>query len=80
MNDTALHIEEHYKQMLMSRSGEERLKMGCSMNTTAKKIVRASLLQKNPQATENALRRELFLRIYANDFDPDIEKKNPSSY
>jgi hypothetical protein len=75
MNDTSLHIEEQYNQMLMSRSGEERLKMGCSMHATAKKMVRASLLYKNPQATENSIQQELFLRFYANDFDPDTQKK-----
>lgn len=74
MKDTSAHIEEQYNQMLMSWSGEERLKMGCSMHAVAKKMVRASLLYKNPQATENSIQQELFLRFYANDFDPDTKK------
>jgi hypothetical protein len=75
MKDTPPHIEEHYKNLLMSRSGEERLKMGCSMHATARKMVRASLLEKAPQATENAIRQKLFLRFYSNDFDLETQKK-----
>jgi hypothetical protein len=75
VKDTHPHIEKLYRDMIMSRSGVERLKMGCSMHTTAKKIVRASILETAPQATEEAMRHELFLRFYANDFDPDTRKK-----
>jgi len=35
---------------------------------------RVSSIQ-NPQATENSIQQELFLRFYANDFDPDTQKK-----
>jgi len=45
-------MEKLYRDMIMNRSGAERLKMGCSMHNTAKKIVRASILQAAPQTTE----------------------------
>ena len=75
MNDTHPDMEKQYAHMLMNRSGEERLKMGCSMHATAKKMVRASLLHKDPQATEKAIRHEWFLRFYGNDFDPETQRK-----
>ena len=75
MKDTPPHMEKLYRDMIMNRSGAERLKMGCSMYNTAKKIVRASILQAAPQTTEEAIRSELFLRFYANDFDPETRKK-----
>ena len=75
MNDTHPHFEKEYNNMLRSRSGEERLKMGCSMHATAIKIARASFLNKDPQATENSIRQELFLRFYANDLDSATKKK-----
>jgi hypothetical protein len=75
MKDTTFSIEEHYNQLLMSRSGEERLKMGCSMHGTAKKMVRASLLNAAPHATENSIRQGLFIRFYANDFDSETQRK-----
>lgn len=61
--------------MLMSRSGEERLKMGCSIHATARKMVRASILAKESLATEQAFPHEWFLRFYANDLDPETRKK-----
>lgn len=63
------------RDMIMSRSGSERLTMGCSMYSTAKKIARASILDTDPQTTEKALRSKLFLRFYADNFDPETQKK-----
>jgi hypothetical protein len=55
--------------MLLARSPEERLKMGCSMSATARALVRASVLAQDPQASPAALRRVLFLRFYGHEFD-----------
>ncbi len=69
MRDTPPDVEARYRAMLLRRSGVERLKMGCSMHATAKALVRASVLEKDPQASPRALRRAFFLRFYAADFD-----------
>jgi hypothetical protein len=55
--------------MLLRRSPEERLKMGCSMDATARILVRASVLAQDPQASPTAVRRALFLRFYGHEFD-----------
>ena len=70
MTDTSPEIERKYRELLLQRSGEERLKMACSMHATAQALVKASVLAKNPSATPAEIRRELFLRFYGNDFDP----------
>ena len=75
MNDTSPEIEQKYQEMLLQRSGEERLKMGCSMHATAQALVRASVLQKDPLASPAAIRRELFLRFYGHEFDPETREK-----
>jgi hypothetical protein len=36
MKDTPPDIEERYRVMLMARTGEERLIMGCAMRDTAR--------------------------------------------
>lgn len=69
MRDTSPEMERRFRDMLMARSGEERLKMGCSMHQCAQRIVRASVLAKTPDATAADLRRAMFLRFYAGDFD-----------
>ncbi len=55
--------------MLLQRSGEERLKMGCSMHAAARALVRASVLEREPRASPAAVRRALFLRFYGHEFD-----------
>jgi hypothetical protein len=75
MRDTSPEMEQRYRVMLLQRSGVERLKMGCSMHATAQALVRASILEKDPQASPGALRRALFLRFYAQDFDPQSRER-----
>ena len=64
-----------YRDLLLRRSGEERLKMGCSMHATARTLVRASVLAADPLASPAAVRRALFLRFYGQEFSADARQK-----
>ena len=75
MNDTTPEIERKYREMLLQRSGEDRLKVGCSMHATAQTLVRASVLEKDPLASPAALRRALFLRFYGHEFDAETRER-----
>jgi hypothetical protein len=75
MRDTPPEIERLFREMVLARSGEERLKMGCSMHQFAKMVVRASVLATNPRATPADLRRAMFLRFYASDFDEQSRER-----
>ena len=75
MNDTTPEIERKYREMLLQRSGEDRLKMGCSMHATAQALVRASVLEKDPRASPADMRRALFLRFYGHEFDAEMREK-----
>ena len=75
MKDTSDAMERKYRDMLLKRSCEERLKMGCSMHATAQALVRASALQPDPSASHAALRKILFLRFYGQDFDTVTRKR-----
>ena len=75
MKDTLADMEERYRDLLMQRTGEERLKMGCAMRDTARAFVEASLLENNPEATVAAIRQGLFLRLYGHEFDPPTRAK-----
>lgn len=61
--------------MLLQRSGEERLKMGCSMHAMAQALVRASTLQKYPSASPATLRKVVFLHFYGEDFDATTRRR-----
>lgn len=71
MKDTSPEMEARFRRMLMERSGEERLKMGCSMHAAARVLAMASIRDKNPRA----LKRALFLRFYGHEFDPEERRK-----
>ena len=75
MNDTPREIDERYRAMLMQRSGEERLIMGCAMRETARALVEASLREQDPHASIETIRKGLFLRFYGHEFDADSRAK-----
>ena len=75
MKDTPPEMDARYRDMLMQRSGEERLKMGCAMRETARALVEASIREQDPQAAPEAVRKGLFLRFYGHEFDADSRAK-----
>ena len=75
MNDTAPEIEAIYEQMMMNKSGQERLQMGFSMFNMARRQVIAAIRKNKPDADVVEIRREIFLRFYGNDFSQEEQKK-----
>jgi len=75
MKDTSPDMDERYRALLMQRTGEERLIMGCAMRDTARTLVEASLREKDPQLSAANLRRGVFLRFYGHEFDPETRAK-----
>lgn len=75
MTDTSPAMEARYRAMLMQRTGEERLIMGCDMRDTARAFVEASLREHNPNATVDTIRKGLFLRFYGHEFDDATREK-----
>ena len=75
MNDTSHGMETRFRTMMMKKSGQERMKMGFSMFNTARKQVVASIKMKNPDAGDNKIRKEIFLRFYGSDFSPEESVK-----
>jgi len=75
MQDTSPKIAAQMKQMLLERSPLERLTMGCSMHDFSKQLVKASILNKDPNISKSGLAKELFLRFYGNDFNEQDRDK-----
>jgi hypothetical protein len=75
VNDTSKDMDQRYRAMLMQRTGEERLIMGCAMRDTARAFVEASIREHDPQATVEAVRKGLFLRFYGHEFDHETRAK-----
>lgn len=75
MNDTHPLIAKRFKEMMAAKTPEERFLMGCSMFDTAKELAKGGILHEKPYLSPIELRREIFLRFYADDFDkPTLQK------
>ena len=75
MKDTNILVESCFLEMMMERSGQERMKMGFSMFDMARRQVIASIKERNPNAGMNDIKKELFLRFYAQEFSPKEREK-----
>lgn len=75
MNDTSPEIEARFFEMMMGKSGQERMKMGFSMFNMARLQVIVSIKKSNPHADIREIRREIFLRFYRDDFSPQEREK-----
>jgi len=68
MNDTHPDVAIRFRELMMRKSGEQRLLMGCSMYDTAKQIVLNSICNRRPGITDAEIKREIFLRFYGPEF------------
>jgi len=68
MNDTTSEIERKLRDMMMARSGEERLLMTSQMFDTARTLAMASF---PPGLDDVEVRRQLCRRFYGNETDVD---------
>lgn len=75
MNDTHPEIAVRFRELMMSKSGEERLRMGCSMYDTAKKIVCSAIYNSHPGITDAEIKKEIFLRFYGPEFSKADREK-----
>jgi hypothetical protein len=69
MNDTPAAIISKFNQLMMAKSGQERLLMGFSMFDTAKQIVKDALHAEYSKISPQDLKQKLFLRFYGGEFD-----------
>ena len=75
MDDTSPEITKKMCEMMQKKSPFERVKMGCSMYETSKRLVIQSIRKNNPHFSAAELRQEIFLKFYGNDLPPIVLKK-----
>ena len=75
MNDTHPDVAIRFRDIMMSKTGQQRLLMGCSMYDTAKKIVRSAIYNNRPEITDEEMKKEIFLRFYGNEFSQANREK-----
>ena len=75
MNDTHPEVAAQFRDLMMRKSGEQRLLMGCSMYDTAKQIVRSAIYNSRPGITDAEIKKEIFLRFYGLEFSQADREK-----
>jgi hypothetical protein len=75
MKDTPAHVDRMYRNMLLARSGEERLRMGFSMYATARAFVLAAIREREPAASPARVREGLFVRFYGHEFGAEERER-----
>lgn len=70
-SDTNKNISERFQRMIMEKSREDRLIMGCSMFHTARELIKYSILNKYPKIRPQMMKEEIFLRFYGSDFSKE---------
>lgn len=75
MKDTSPKMERLYIRLIMEKTGQERLHMGCSMFDAAKQIVKSAIYEKYPDITPEKMKEQIFLRFYGQDFNKTAKNK-----
>lgn len=63
MNDTSPQIEKKMSEMILKKSP-----FGSSMHATAKYLVVCAILAENPNISPTALKQQIFLKFYQDDY------------
>ena len=75
MNDTHPRIAQLVIDMMQKKSPEERLLMSSSMHATSKFLVIEAIKRSHVNISPVALRQELFLKFYGDDFSSKEKEK-----
>jgi hypothetical protein len=75
VRDTSPQDDAAFTALFAARSGAERLRMTCQMFDDAKALAAAGILAEDPGIAPDELRRRIFDRLYAGDFDPETRMK-----
>ena len=75
MNDTTPEMAEKMREMMRTKTPDERLQMSYSMHDTSKELVTHAILRENPTISKLDLKKELFLKFYKDDFSLEQRQK-----
>ncbi|MCF6148683.1 MAG: hypothetical protein E3K37_08485 [Candidatus Kuenenia sp.] len=75
MKDTNSQVETRFVEMLMKKSGQERMRLGFSMFEMAQRQVIASIKADKPEADIREIRKGIFLRFYGHEYSPEEQRK-----
>jgi hypothetical protein len=75
MDDTPPEIYAKMNELYQKKTAEERFRMSFSMMRTARYFILRAILEENPNISKAGLKRELFLRLYKDDYTDEEKEK-----
>ena len=71
MPDTSEKISNKQIEILLSKSEEERFKIGDELASFGRKVLESSIRNENPKISEIDLKTEVFKRCYSMAYSPE---------
>ncbi len=75
MDDTSPEMAAKVRELMQTKTPEERLQMSWSMHYLSKKLITNAILRDNPTISEADLKKEIFLRFYGDDFGEEEKQR-----
>lgn len=67
MGDTSKAMQDYYNELVMSKTPEERFRMGLEMTESGRELMLAGIRHEKPGLSESAYRNELLKRMMRHD-------------
>ena len=71
MNDTSEEVLKKQIEILLSKSEEERFKIGDELSAFGRRVFESSIRKEKPGISETELKTEVFRRCYAQFYSPE---------
>ena len=71
-DDTTPSMEKKWYELMMQKSGAERMMMGFSMYDFSRALMEASIKNAHPTITKSELKKRLLLAFYSTEISKEI--------
>lgn len=68
-------MDEKTRKKFQAMSPIERFKIGCALFDAYRQDIIRAIKESNPNISPGALRQELFLKLYGDEFNPEEREK-----
>jgi hypothetical protein len=75
MKDTPQHISEIQRQIIHSKTDEERSIMGAEMVDSVYQMIKERIQEKDPSLSTKEITAKIFLRYYQNEFSEQQKQR-----
>jgi len=75
MDDTSPEMAQKVIELMQKKTPSERAMMGCSMFELSRNLVVRFIKEQNPGISNSALRQQLFLKFYGEDYEEEEKAK-----